>query len=130
MTMSISISKMDASKKIDEQIAGLSDWRGEVMSRIRKIIHEVDPKIEEEWKWETGIWSHNGMVCAVGVFKDHIKINFFNGAALKDSDRLFNAGLDAKKTRAIDLFEKDKVNAPALKKLIQIAVAYNTTIKK
>lgn len=99
------------------------------MSRIRKLIHEADPEIVEEWKWNTGIYSHGGMVCAVGPFSDHVKINFFNGASIKDPDRLFNAGLESKKSRAIDVLEDDKLNEDVLRSLIQAAVAYNTSKK-
>jgi hypothetical protein len=117
---------MNPSQLIDKQIAEMSDWRGELMTRIRKIIHEADPEITEEWKWDTAVWTHNGMVCAVGGFKDHLKINFFQGAALPDPNKLFNAGLEAKKTRAIDLYENGEINEPALKELIHQAVTHNT----
>ncbi|MGH7412321.1 MAG: DUF1801 domain-containing protein, partial [Candidatus Methylomirabilis sp.] len=115
---------------IDKQIKGLADWRGQIMSRLRKLIHEADPDITEEWKWNTAVWSHNGMICAGGAFKDHVKINFFQGAALADPHGLFNAGLEAKKTRAIDFHEGDKVDAKALKDLIRLAVAHNIAGKK
>ena len=112
---------MNATQLIDKQIAGLGDWRGEVVIRLRKIIHSVDPEIKEEWKWETGVWAHNGMVCAIGTFKDHVKINFFKGANLKDQHKLFNSGLEAKKTRAIDFYENDKLNEDKLEDLIKEA---------
>ena len=113
------------SELIDRQIEELGDWRGDMFARLRKLIHEADPDITEEWKWSTGVWTHNGMVCSVGAFGDHLKINFFQGAALADPDQLFNAGLDAKKTRAIDFHSGDAVNGKALKNLIQAAVALN-----
>ena len=122
---------MSASEKIDAQIAELEDWRGERIAQLRKIIRDTDPQIVEEWKWDTGIWSKDGaMICAIGAFKDHVKVNFFSGAALKDPGKLFNSGLEAKKTRAIDLSEKDKVNERALKELIRAAIAYNETGNK
>jgi hypothetical protein len=121
---------MSASEKIDAQIAALKDWRGQRIAQLRKIIRDTDPQIVEEWKWDTGIWSKNGMICAIGSFKDHVKVNFFNGAAIKDPGKLFNAGLEAKKTRAIDLYEKDKLNERAFKDLIREAIAYNETSKK
>ncbi len=121
---------MDPSELIDKQIADLPDWRGELFGRLRKLIHKADPDITEEWKWETAVWTHNGMVCAVGSFKDHLKINFFQGAALTDTHNQFNAGLDAKKTRAIDFYEGDKVNEKGLTELIFAAVAYNSAGKK
>ena len=116
---------MNPSKLIDQQIAGLSDWRGKMLVKLRKIIHDADPEIVEEWKWDTGVWSHEGLVLAVGAFKETVKMNFFQGAALPDPHRLFNAGLEAKKTRAIDFHEGNKINEPALKDPIRAAVAHN-----
>jgi hypothetical protein len=117
---------MNASKLIDKQIADLPDWRGKLIARLRKIILKADPDIVEEWKWDTAVWSHGGLVCAAGAFKDHVKLNFFKGASLKDPKKLFNAGLDAKTTRAIDFREGDAVNEPALRELIRDAGAFNT----
>ena len=115
-----------ASKLIDNMIAGLGDWRGKLLARLRKLILEAAPDLTEEWKWNTAVWTSNGLVCAAGAFKDHVKLNFFKGASLKDPKRLFKAGLDAKATRAIDFFEHDMVNEPVLKALIREAVAYNS----
>jgi len=117
---------MKPSEQIDKQIADLPDWRGKMMARLRKLIHEADPGITEEWKWSTGVFTHNGMVCALGAFKDHIKINFFKGASLKDPKGLFNAGLSAKATRAMDIYEGDKVDKSAFKNLVREAASYNT----
>lgn len=117
--------EMTPSQRIDDQIAELADWRGEMLARLRKLIHETSPDIAEEWKWGTGVWSHKGMVCSVGVFKDHVKLNFFKGASLADPHGLFNAGLEAKATRAIDFNEGDEIDEAALKDLIRSAVAYN-----
>jgi hypothetical protein len=116
---------MNPSKLIDQQIAGLSDWRGKMLVKLRKIIHDADPEIVEEWKWDTAVWSHQGLVLAVGAFKETVKMNFFQGAALPDPHKLFNAGLEAKKTRAIDFHQGNKINEPALKDLIRAAVAHN-----
>ncbi len=116
---------MNASKLIDKYIAGLTDWRGKLIVRLRKLILDAAPGIVEEWKWDTPVWSYNGSVVAVGAFKDYVKINFFKGALLKDTEGLFNAGLDAKKSRAIDIFEHDEINPDALKDLIRAAVALN-----
>ena len=116
---------MNASERIDQQIAELSDWRGQMMARLRKLIHEADPGITEEWKWGTAVWSHQGLVCSAGAFKQAVKLNFFEGASLEDTHKLFNAGLDAKKTRAIDFHEDDTIDEPALKDLIRTAVAHN-----
>jgi hypothetical protein len=117
---------MNPSEQIDKQIKETGGWRGELMAKLRKLIHEVDPEIVEEWKWDVGVYTHNGMVCAVAPFKDHIKINFFKGALLNDPHKLFNAGLEAKKTRAIDFSEGNKLNESAMKELLQQAVASNT----
>lgn len=116
---------MNPSERIDQHIADLTDWRGPVIGRLRRLIHEADPDITEEWKWEVPVWSHKGLVCSVGAFKQAVKMNFFQGAALADPHNLFNAGLDAKKTRAIDFHEGDEVDEPAVKDLVRAAVAHN-----
>ncbi len=116
---------MNPSERIDNQIAELADWRGQMIARLRQLILAVDPDIKEEWKWETPVWSHKGLVCAAGAFKDTVKLNFFQGARLPDPHHLFNAGLDAKKTRAIDFHAGDEVNESALQDLIRAAVAQN-----
>ena len=118
---------MNASEQIDKHISELSDWRGNVIAQIRKIIHEAAPGIVEEWKWDTPVWSQNGNVVAAGAFKDHVKINFFKGALLEDPRRMFNAGLEAKTTRAIDLHQGDKLNEAGLNDLVQSAVALNSS---
>lgn len=117
---------MNASEQIDNEIEKLADWRGALISRTRAIIKEVAPDVTEEWKWNTPVWSKNGMLCAAGAFKDHVKINFFKGASLTDSNHLFNAGLEAKATRAIDFKKEDLLNEPALRDLISEAVAFNS----
>ncbi len=118
---------MTPSQLIDSQIAELSDWRGEMLAQLRRLVHEAAPDITEGWKWGTAVWSQNGLVCGANAFKDHVKLNFFAGAALKDPKDLFNSGLDAKATRAIDFHEGDDINEAALKDLIQSAVAYNVS---
>jgi hypothetical protein len=123
----MSNNEMTASEHITKQIAGLPDWRGEMLARLRKLVLETAPEITEEWKWDTAVWSHKGNVLAVGAFKDHMKVNFFKGASLSDPHGLFNAGLEAKATRAIDLRPGDKINEPALKELIRAAVAFNAS---
>jgi hypothetical protein len=114
-----------ASDQITRQIEDLPDWRGKVLARLRNLVLEAAPGITEEWKWGTAVWAHNGLVCSAGVFKDHVKLNFFKGASLADPKKLFNAGLDAKATRAIDFAQGDTLNAPALKNLVRAAVALN-----
>lgn len=121
---------MSPSEQITQKIASYSDWRGPALARLRTIVLEADPNLTEEWKWNTPVWSHQGLVCSVGAFKDHVKINFFQGAALKDPQGLFNAGLDAKATRAIDFAEADHPNEAALKALIRSAVSCNSAPKK
>jgi len=119
--------QMTPSELISDQIARLSDWRGPLLARLRKLILEAAPGLSEEWKWGSPVWSQAGMVCSAGVFKDHLKLNFFKGASLQDPHGLFNAGLDAKATRAIDFGEGSPVDEPALKDLIRAAVLYNTS---
>lgn len=116
---------MTPSECIDNQIAELNDWRGPLFARLQTLIHEADPDITEEWKWETAVWSHQGLVCSVANFKKALKMNFFQGASLEDPHKLFNAGLDAKKTRAIDFHEGDVIDESALKELVRAAVAHN-----
>jgi hypothetical protein len=114
-----------SSELITNQIAELGDWRGKLLARLRRIVLDAAPGITEEWKWGTAVWTHKGLVCSAGVFKDHVKLNFFKGASLKDPEGLFNAGLDAKSTRAIDFGEGDDIAVSDLKNLIRAAVAHN-----
>ena len=115
------------SQQIENYIKGLTDWRGKTVARLRNLIREAAPELSEEWKWDTPVWSHKGNVVAAGVFKDHVKLNFFKGASLKDPNGLFNAGLDAKATRAIDFNADAVLDESALKDLVREAVAYNTS---
>jgi len=121
---------LTASEHITNQIEELPDWRGKMLAQLRQVIHEAAPEITEEWKWGSAVFSQKGMVCSTGVFKDHVKINFFKGASLEDRQGLFNAGLEAKATRAIDFSEGDDIDTPALKELIRAAVAYNVSGRK
>jgi len=116
---------MNGSERITDYIDKLADWRGKTLARLRKLINEAAPGLVEEWKWNTPVWSHNGNVVAVGAFQDHVKVNFFRGAQLRDTQGLFNAGLDAKATRAIDIHEGDVIDEAALKDLIRAAIALN-----
>ncbi len=118
---------MTASQHIDNHISELSDWRGKTLARLRKLVLETAPEITEEWKWDTPVWAYKGNVVAGGVFQDHVKLNFFKGASLADPKGLFNAGLDAKATRAIDFHESSQIDEAALKDLIRAAVAYNAS---
>ena len=130
MKKAVSKDSMTPSQRITNHIAELADWRGKMLARLRKLILEADPDMVEEWKWDTPVWSHTGNVVAAGAFKDHVKLNFFKGASLKDPHNLFNAGLEAKATRAIDIHERDKLNEPALKELIRATVAHNASKQK
>ena len=121
---------MNASELITNRINELADWRGKMLARLRKLILEAAPDMVEEWKWDTPVWSHNGNVVAAGAFQDHVKLNFFKGASLNDSHRLFNAGLEAKATRAIDIHEGDAINEAALGDLIRAAVVLNSAKPK
>jgi hypothetical protein len=117
---------MNPSERIDQLIAGLTDWRGKTLATVRKTILEADPEIIEEWKWMgSPVWSRNGMIAVANAHKDKVKLTFSNGASLPDPNRLFNAGLRGNKWRAIDLFEGDKMNERALRNLIRAAVDYN-----
>ena len=118
------------SQEIDKFIKELTDWRGKWIKQFRELILKTAPEVTEEWKWGVPVWSYKGNVVASGVFKDHVKLNFFKGASLKDPKKLFNAGLEAKATRAIDISEGDKINESALKELIRAAVDYNSGAKK
>ena len=119
-----------ASAFIDEKIKELGDWRGKTLAKVRKIIHEADPEIVEEWKWMgTPIWSHAGIVCTGETYKKVVKMTFAKGAALKDPAGLFNSSLDGNVRRAIDIHEGERVNEAALKDLINAAVALNLAVK-
>src|ERR1700716_2151538 len=116
---------MTASERITSHINDLADWRGQVLARLRELIRGAGPELVEDWKWNTPVWSHNGNVLAIGAFQDHVKINFFKGASLDDSHALFNAGLEAKPGRPIDIHEGDRINEAALKALVRAAVELN-----
>jgi hypothetical protein len=115
-----------ASVFIDEKIKALGDWRGKTLAKVRKIIHQADPDIVEEWKWRgTPVFSHGGIVCTGETYKNVVKLTFAKGAALKDPSGLFNSSLDGNVRRAIDIQEGDQVDEAALKDLIRAAVALN-----
>jgi hypothetical protein len=116
-----------SSRLISDYIAGLGDWRGAMLARLRKIILQASPGLTEEWKWGTPVWSQDGLVCAASAFQNHVKVNFFKGASLKDPKHLFNAGLDAKAMRSIDFHQGDTIDTPALKALVKAAVAQNAS---
>ena len=117
----------NASELIDQRIAGLTDWRGETLSRMRKLIQQADPDVVEEWKWMgTPVWSHDGIICTGESYKAIVKLTFAKGASLKDAAKLFNSSLDGNTRRAIDIHEGEKVDAAAFKTLIRAAIALNS----
>ena len=117
---------MNPSERIDQLIAGLTDWRGKTLASVRKTILEADREIIEEWKWMgSPVWSHDGMIAVGNAHKDKVKLTFSHGASLPDPDKLFNAGLGGNTWRAIDFFEGDKISERALKNLVRAAVDYN-----
>ena len=128
--MKTSVPKESASVLIDERIKELADWRGKTLAKVRAIIHEAEPEIVEEWKWMgTPVWSHGGIICTGETYKNHVKMTFAKGAALKDPARLFNSSLDGNVRRAIDIHPGDKIDEAALKDLIRAAVALNLMVK-
>jgi hypothetical protein len=120
-----------ASELISARIAELGDWRGQTLSRMRKLLMEADPDAVEEWKWVkptrpgTPVWSHHGIICTGESYKSVVKLTFAKGASLKDPARLFNSSLDGNVRRAIDIHEGEKVDGPAFKALVREAVALN-----
>ncbi len=112
---------------ISNRIEELGDWRGETLAHLRRLIHDADPDIVEEWKWMgTPVWSHDGIVCTGESYKQVVKLTFARGASLKDPKKLFNSSLEGNVRRAIDLREGEKINEAALKQLIRAAVAENS----
>ena len=116
------------SQLIDARIEELSDWRGEMLARVRSLIREVDPEVVEEWKWRgVPVWSHDGILCTGETYKNAVKMTFAKGASLDDPSGLFNSSLEGNTRRAIDFHEGDEIDAKALKALIQAAVKLNTS---
>ena len=131
MKKSGSAGDQPASERIDKRIAELGDWRGQTLDRMRRLIHEADPDVVEEWKWMgTPVWSHDGIICTGESYKAKVKLTFAKGASLEDPARLFNASLDGNVRRAIDIAEGEDVDAGAFKTLIQAAVVLNTSARK
>ena len=123
-----SAGRSTASRKIDEKIAELGDWRGERLSEVRRLILEADPDAIEEWKWQnSAVWSHDGVVAAAKATKAKVRLTFAHGASLPDPGRLFNASLEADTMRTIEIFEGDAIDAAALQALVREAVAYNAS---
>ena len=124
-----------ASKNITTRIQELGDWRGETLAEVRQLIHDEDPEIQEEWKWEkpssggTPVWSHDGGVCTGESYKQVVKLTFFRGASLPDPKKLFNSSLEGNTRRAIDIREGETLNEAAFKALIRSAVAANSAAR-
>jgi hypothetical protein len=112
-------------EKIGAHIAELGDWRGETLARVRALIHQADPDVVEEWKWNIPVWSHAGILCTGEVYKAAVKLTFAKGASLPDPKRLFTSSLDGNVRRAMDIREGQAIDEPAFKALIQSAVALN-----
>ncbi len=117
---------MQPSEQITAYIEGYDDWRGETLARLRELILEADPALAEEWKWKSPVWSREGLVVSVGGFKNHVGVNFFQGASLQDPKGLFEAGQDAKVMRSIRLKQGDSLDESAFQDLVREAVSYNT----
>jgi len=136
MNKSGSTEDQSASELIDQRIAELGDWRGETLSRMRKLVQEADPDVVEELKWikptnpGTPTWSHDGIICTGESYKSVVKLTFAKGASLQDPAKLFNSSLDGNTRRAIDIHEGEEVDADAFKALVRAAVALNTSGEK
>ena len=120
----------DAAARITQRIAELSGWRGETLAAIRQLIHEADPGVVEEWKWNVPVWSHDGILCTGEAYKAAVKLTFPKGASIADPKKVFNASLEGNARRAIDIHEGQQVNVTAFKALIKAAVAANVTTAK
>src|SRR3954469_24277815 len=128
MSKSVATESQSASDQIDKRIAELTDWRGETLSRMRKLIQDADPDVVEEWKWAkatspgTPVWSHDGIVCTGESYKEVVKLTFFRGASLPGPSKLFNSSLEGNTRRALDIREDDAIDEAAFKDLIRAAV--------
>lgn len=119
-----------ASELISRRIVELGDWRGETLARMRKLIHEADPDVVEEWKWMgTPVWSHDGILCTGESYKKIVKLTFAKGASLEDPSNLFNSSLDGNTRRAIDIHESEVVDESAFKTLIRAAIDHNRSAR-
>lgn len=123
-----------ASSSITNRVKEFGDWRGATLERLRELIHEADPEVQEEWKWVkptnpgVPVWSHDGGICTGEVYKEVVKLTFFRGAMVKDPKKLFNSSLEGNVRRAIDFRESEKINEVAFKQLIRDAVKANVQV--
>jgi hypothetical protein len=116
----------EASRLIDAKIEELDDWRGETLARVRALVKEADPEVEETWKWKgTPVWEHAGIICTGETYKKVVKMTFAKGASLDDPSSLFNSSLEGNTRRAIDIHEGEEIDGEALKALVREAVALN-----
>lgn len=120
---------MNASERVDRPVADYPDWRGATTARLRQLIRESAPEVQEDWKSGTAVRSHAGLTCVVDAFAGQVKLNVFQGAALEDPDGLFNAGLAARKSRPIDMHERDRVDDVAPRTLMRAPVQRNVEKK-
>lgn len=124
------MSDTDPSAEIDGRIAELGDWRGDLLARIRRVIHAADPDVEEGWKWRgVPTWEHDGLICTGESYRDKVKVTFHQGAALDDHTGLFNSSLEGNQRRAVDWFEGDELDEDAIADLFRQAVARNEAKK-
>jgi hypothetical protein len=132
MTANDAPSDAAASENITRRIQELGDWRGETLASIRRLIHDADPEIQEQWKWQkatspgTPVWSHDGDICTGESYKQVVKLTFFRGASLPDPQKLFNSSLEGNTRRALDIREGEQLDEAAFKDLIKAAVAANS----
>ena len=120
---------MSAAEKINQRIKELGDWQGATLAQVRKLIHDADPDIQEEWKWMgTPVFSHDGIVCTGESYKQVVKLTFAKGASLEDPKKLFNSSLDGNVRRAIDIHEGERINEAAFKQLVRAAVKLNSAV--
>ena len=118
------------SRLIDARIKELADWRGQTLAHVRALIKQADPEVTEEWKWSVPVWSHDGLICTGETYKAAVKLTFPKGASLKDPTGLFNASLEGKVRRAVDIHENYEINEAAFKALIRAAVALNKALTR
>ena len=116
---------------IDERIAELGDWRGDMLGRLRGLVKEADPDVVEEWKWRgVPTWYHDGIICTGETYKSAVKLTFAKGASLADPSKLFNSSLEGNVRRAIDIREGDEIDEAAFKALIRAAASFNESAAK
>jgi hypothetical protein len=124
------VTDVTASELISQKIAGLQDWRGETLARLRALIHEADPEVVEEWKWNVPVWSHDGILCTGETYKAAVKLTFAKGAFVEDPTGIFNSSLEGNLRRAVDFRQGELPDPEAFKELIKAAIATNGAAAK